>query len=122
MESVGAPPLQNRFTSSAIPVANAPSRQKEKRKEPEIIENRLFADCMTDIYANYESSQLDCSDDVYDRNDFYYSCANALPSLSQPLPSCDDAGYNSDSEEEYADFMPSLDISDESQVSERLFN
>jgi hypothetical protein len=117
MESVGEPPLQNCATSSAIPLANTPNRQQEKRKEPEIIENRLFADCMTDIYTNYESSQMDCSDDIYDQNEFHYPCTNALLSLSQPVPSGKDARFNSDSEEEYANFMPSLDISDESQVS-----
>lgn len=138
MERVGEPPLKKRATSSTIAVANAPSRQKEKRKqpsgwkEPEIIdlsvcssdddilakrprleseENRLFAHSMTDIYANDESNQMDCNNDIHDPNDFL-PCTNALPSLSQPLSS-EDPGY--DSEEEYANYMASLDISDESQ-------
>jgi hypothetical protein len=34
MERVGEPPLKKRATSSTIAVANAPSRQKEKRKQP----------------------------------------------------------------------------------------
>jgi hypothetical protein len=68
---------------------------------------------MTDIYANDESNQMDCNNDIHDPNDFL-PCTNALPSLSQPLSS-EDPGY--DSEEEYANYMASLDISDESQVS-----
>ncbi|KAG2053502.1 hypothetical protein BDR06DRAFT_1008648 [Suillus hirtellus] len=94
MECVGETPLQN-HASFTIAVANTPSRQKEKCKQPEIIENRLFADHVTDIYI--------------------YPCTNALLSPSQPLPSGKDTGYDSDLEEEYANFMPSLDISDESQ-------
>lgn len=34
MERVGEPPLKKRATSSTIAIANAPSRQKEKRKQP----------------------------------------------------------------------------------------
>jgi hypothetical protein len=71
---------------------------------------------MTDIYANDESNQTDRRNDTHDPNDFY-PCTNALPSSSQDsqlLPS-EDAGYNS--EEEYANYMASLDISDDSQVS-----
>jgi hypothetical protein len=33
MERVGEPPLKKRATSSTIAIANAPSRQKEKRKQ-----------------------------------------------------------------------------------------
>lgn len=85
-------------TSSAISVANAPR--------------------VTDIYANYE---FESSSDIHDLNSFYYSCTHVLPSLIQPLSSGEDDRYsNSDSEEEYANFIPSLDISDESQVSSTL--
>ncbi|KAG1769562.1 WD40-repeat-containing domain protein [Suillus placidus] len=138
MERVGEPPLKKRATSSTIAIANAPSRQKEKRKqpsgwkEPEIIdlsicssdddilakrprlgseENHLFADRMTDIYANDESNQMDCSNDIHDPNDFLPR-TNALPSMSKSLSS-EDTGY--DSEEEYANYMASLDISNESK-------
>lgn len=138
MERIGEPPLKKRATSSTIAIANAPSRQKEKRKQPfgwkgpEIIdllicgsdddilvkkprlesdEDHLFSDRMTDIYANDESNQTDCSNDMHDPNDFLPR-TNALPSLSRPLPS-EDSGY--DSEEEYANYMASLDISDESK-------
>ncbi|KAG2042561.1 hypothetical protein BDR03DRAFT_564871 [Suillus americanus] len=140
MERVGEPPLKKRATSSTIAIANVPSRQKEKRKqpsgwkEPEIIdlsicssdddifakkprlgseENNLFADRTTDIYANDESNQMDCSNDIHDPNDFLPR-TRALPSLSQPLSS-EDPGYDSD--EEHANYMASLDISDESKVS-----
>ncbi|KAG1803052.1 hypothetical protein EV424DRAFT_1351630 [Suillus variegatus] len=85
-------------TSFAISVANAPR--------------------VTDIYANYE---FESSSDIHDLNSFYYSCTHVLPSLIQPLSSGEDDRYsNSDSEEEYANFIPSLDISDESQVSSTL--
>jgi hypothetical protein len=56
---------------------------------------------------------MDCSNDIHDPNDFL-PCTNALPSLSQPLSS-KEPEY--DSEEEYANYMASLDISDESKVS-----
>ncbi|KAG1739962.1 WD40-repeat-containing domain protein [Suillus lakei] len=139
MERVGEPPLKKRATSSTIAIANAPSRQKEKRKqpygckEPEIIDlsfcssdddnhakkprlesenSHLFADRMTDIYANDESTfPVDCSNNMYDPNDFAPR-ANPPPYPSQPLPS-EDPGY--DSEDEYANYMASLDISDESK-------
>jgi hypothetical protein len=61
-----------------------------------------------------ESNEMDCSNDVHDRNDFL-PCTNALPSLSQTLSSEEDTRY--DSEEEYVNYMASLDISDESNVS-----
>jgi hypothetical protein len=94
----------------------------------------LFAEQMTNIYANDErnqmdwsedsfdpndflphgeSNQMDCSNDIHDPNDFL-PCTNALLTLSQQLSS-GDPGY--DSEEDYANYMASLDISDESQVS-----
>lgn len=138
MERVGEPPLKKRATSSTIAIANAPSRQKEKRKqisgwrESEIIdlsicssdddifakkprlgseENCLFANCTTDISANDESNQMDYSNDIHDPNDLVPH-TRALPSLSQPLSS-EDPGY--DSEEEYANHMASLDISDETK-------
>ncbi|KAG1741194.1 hypothetical protein EDB19DRAFT_742107 [Suillus lakei] len=139
MERVGEPPLKKRATSSTIAIANAPSRQKEKRKqpygckEPEIIDlsfcssdddnhakkprlesenSHLFVDRMTDIYASDESTfPVDCSNDMYDPNDFAPR-ANPPPYPSQPLPS-EDPGY--DSEDEYANYMASLDISDESK-------
>lgn len=50
---------------------------------------------------------------MHDPNDFLPR-TDALPSLSRPLSS-EDSGY--DSEEEYANYMASLDISDESKVS-----
>jgi hypothetical protein len=73
----------------------------------------LFANCTTDISANDESNQMDYSNDIHDPNDLVPH-TRALPSLSQPLSS-EDPGY--DSEEEYANHMASLDISDESKVS-----
>lgn len=138
MERVGEPPLKKRATSSTIAIANTASRQKEKRKqpsgwkEPEIIdlsicssdddilakkprlgleENHLFADPVSDIYVDDASDRMDCSNDIHDPNDFLPR-KNSLLSLSQPLSS-EGSGY--DSEEEYANYMASLDISDESK-------
>ncbi|KAG0709299.1 WD40-repeat-containing domain protein [Suillus ampliporus] len=136
MERNGEPPLKKRATSSTIAIANMPSRQQEKRKQPsgrkdghaEVIDlcssdddihtkKRLRSEDnnhTTDIYANDESAfQMDCSDDIgenHDPNDFLPR-ATALLSLSQPLSS-EEPEY--DSEEEYANYMASLDISDES--------
>ncbi|KAG2157818.1 uncharacterized protein EDB93DRAFT_817868 [Suillus bovinus] len=61
--------------------------------------------------ANDDSNQMDCGNDTHDPNDFLPR-TNVLPPLSQSLSS-EDPGY--DSEEEYANYMASLDISDESK-------
>jgi hypothetical protein len=47
IERVGEPPLKNRATSSTIAVANVPSRQMEKRKQPDIIDSSV---CSSDEY------------------------------------------------------------------------
>ncbi|KAG2132813.1 WD40-repeat-containing domain protein [Suillus clintonianus] len=138
MERVGEPPLKKRATSSTIATVNAPSSRKEKRKQPsgqkEFIDlstcssdddilvkkprlgfedDHLFANRVPDIYANDENTlQMDCSNDTHDPNDFLPR-TSVPPSLSQPLTS-EDAEYEYDSEEEYANYMASLDISDES--------
>ncbi|KAG1838795.1 WD40-repeat-containing domain protein [Suillus subalutaceus] len=54
---------------------------------------------------------MDCSNDAHEQNNFL-SRADALPSPSQVLPS-EDPGH--DSEDEYANYMASLNISDESK-------
>jgi hypothetical protein len=61
---------------------------------------------------------MDCSNDIHDLNDVLPH-TRALPSLSQPLSS-KDPGY--DSEEEHANHVASLDISDESKVSVSLID
>ncbi|KAG1746620.1 WD40-repeat-containing domain protein [Suillus paluster] len=138
MERQGEPPSKKRATSSTIAMTNMPSRQQEKRKQPsgckDIIDlcssdddihakkrlrsedNNLYVDRATGVYANNENAfQMDCSDDIADNhkpNDILPR-TNAPSSLSQP-PSSED---QYDSEEEYANYIASLNISNESNVS-----
>ncbi|KAJ8587300.1 hypothetical protein M405DRAFT_313660 [Rhizopogon salebrosus TDB-379] len=130
-------PSKKPATTSTIAMANVPSRQKEKRKQqcleeegvevidlcssdddtqakkPKILfeDNNMEVDRKPVIYANGEDPfQMDISDNAHNNNDPNNSFLRTNTPLPQPS-SFQEPEY--DSEDEYVNYMASLNISDE---------